>query len=92
MKLSKIQTLIDYKCMYKLYCTCVCTRNEKRIFKVKLVAWVLTKENDVKYDKLFSFVANYVRIWQVCSLDVIFSVVMNQIDVIATFFYVSVEK
>lgn len=89
-ELHENQTLIDSKWMYKLKDNPA--GYEARIFKARLMARGFTQEKGVNYNEVFLPITKYATICLVCALAAIFSLVMDQMDVVTTFLYVYLEE
>lgn len=73
--LHRDQTLIDFRCMYKLKDNL--TEEETKIFKARLMARCFTQEKSVDYNEVFSPVAKYATIRLVCALAAIFNLFIH---------------
>jgi hypothetical protein len=82
---SQGQPIVDCCWMYKLKDNP--KEKDKKLYKARLVAKRYTQEKGVDYNEIFSLVAKLSTIRLICALIAIFSLVLDQMDVITVFFY-----
>jgi hypothetical protein len=87
---SQSQPIIDCCWVYKLKDDL--KKEDKNLYKARLVANRYTQEKGVGYNEMFSLVAKLSTFRLICALVAIFGLVLDQMDVVTAFFYGALEE
>ena len=86
----KDQRVIDNRWVYKIKDGL--TEEEEKLFKSRLVVKGYTQRYGVDYTEVFSPVAKYATIRLICTLVVLFDLVLDQMDVVTAFLNGTLEE